>query len=471
MKRKIYIRLTTYFLALMSFTALVGEVNAQPRGGGKPNDRAKKLLAQGNQFFNRKDFRSAINKYAEAIVISPKYSDAHYWKGSAHYLLKEYDETIEDLNAALEQGYTPLKVYEVRWEAHFIKENYDAALSDVEEALRIAPSDNFFILALGNIQRQKGNYQEAITAYNKVLPSDQNNGDIHYFVADSHFRLGEYAEQNLAADKAIKNSTKYPGESYFLLADALEKSKKPIEAIQAYERALNVKPDMMEVYSPLSGLYLSQSRINDAIATIKKGTKLFPKNGEMFINLTWYYSLADRHAEAVNVGVEATRLAPDNHVAHTNLCRAYNDMKQYSQAESECNKALKLQPDDGETYLYLARVNYSQNKKEIAKQYYKKAVSGLLKYTRNRPDYSDGWYLLGNAYFYDEEQYDKAIEAYKRSLELNPNFPKALLNLGTMYLLSENLPMALEQYNILLKINPRSAEKLKLLIDKKKPVN
>jgi tetratricopeptide (TPR) repeat protein len=66
-----------------------------------------------------------------------------FGKGNAHHLLSEYDQAIKDLNAALEQGHPPIKVYEVRWEAHYMMKNYDAALSDVEQALRIEPSNNY----------------------------------------------------------------------------------------------------------------------------------------------------------------------------------------------------------------------------------------------------------------------------------------------------------------------------------------
>lgn len=198
MRTKIYNGLTICFLVLTFFSVFIGEVNAQkPRGSQnkKPSEQAKKLAAQGDLFYRQKDYRSAVGKYAEAIVAAPVYSYAHFWKGNAHYLLNEYDQAIEELNAALEQGYAPIKVYEVRWEAHYMKKNYEAALSDVEQALRIEPANNYFILALGNVRRMKGDYQEAITAYNKALPGSRNSGDIYYFIASSYFNLGEHARQ------------------------------------------------------------------------------------------------------------------------------------------------------------------------------------------------------------------------------------------------------------------------------------
>jgi tetratricopeptide (TPR) repeat protein len=69
--------------------------------------------------------------------------------------------------------------------------------------------------------------------------------------------------------------------------------------------------------------------------------------------------------------------------------------------------------------------------------------------------------------YYADQQIDKAIEAYKRSLQLSPNFVKARLNLGYMYLANKNLPMAREQYNVLLKIDQQSADKLKQRMDNK----
>ena len=165
MKKKIFTALAVCFLMLTLFSAFISEINAQPKGSdngrSKPNDRAKKLAAQGDQFFNQKEYRSAINKYAEAIVISPNYPAAHYWKGYAHYYLNEYDAAIEDLDLAYNQGYTKLEVYKVRWYVNFQKQNYDAALNDAQQGLRLEPANANFISALGDIYLSKEDYPKA----------------------------------------------------------------------------------------------------------------------------------------------------------------------------------------------------------------------------------------------------------------------------------------------------------------------
>jgi tetratricopeptide (TPR) repeat protein len=73
--------------------------------------------------------------------------------------------------------------------------------------------------------------------------------------------------------------------------------------------------------------------------------------------------------------------------------------------------------------------------------------------------------LLGNAYYY-AEQFDKAIDAFVKCLQLAPRFARARYNLGVTYAYKKNKAGALEQYNSLLQIDPSYAAKLKIEIDK-----
>ncbi|HSK73681.1 MAG TPA: tetratricopeptide repeat protein, partial [Pyrinomonadaceae bacterium] len=91
MMRKKYLSLLGLILILTAFSAFQFEVNGQSR---RDQNRAKKIAGEGDTLFNRKDYRSAINKYAEAITIYPNFPEAHFWKGYAHYYLNEYDSAV-----------------------------------------------------------------------------------------------------------------------------------------------------------------------------------------------------------------------------------------------------------------------------------------------------------------------------------------------------------------------------------------
>lgn len=465
MRRKLFITIFTSFLILTVGTfAAVSDVHAQPGKRDKqtkPTDKAKKLVSEGNKLFGKKDFRGAIAKYAEAVVLSPNYAEAYFWKGSAYYYLNEYNESGEDLDKAFDLGYSPVSVYKIRWAVNLQREKYEAALNDVQKGLEKEPNNVELSNALGEVLVKKGDYRAAVVPLLKTVQRNPKSGNTHYFLALSYSKTDDHKSQILSATEAIKNSTSFMGESYVLLGDGLVAEGNTKDATDAYKRAINVKPDLPEdFYINLSQLYRSYNNLPDAIDIAQKGLKIHQKSKTLLINLTWYYSLSDRYSEAVGAGQQAVKYAGEDAGAHTNLCRSYNDMGNYPAAVLSCNTALKIKPGDGETFLYLFTANSKLGKKALAADYLKKAVAGLGKYTQDFPTDPDGFYLLGNA-LYNDNQVKKAIEAYKESIRLSPNFMKANYNLGNAFIADEKPDDAQAQYNKLLTLDKNYAGKLK----------
>ena len=80
-------------------------------------------------------------KYAEAVVLVPRNAAAHFWKGYAHYYLKEYPTALTELNLAEEQGHSPVEISKVRWFLHYEAKNYPAAAEAYGKAVQLDPND------------------------------------------------------------------------------------------------------------------------------------------------------------------------------------------------------------------------------------------------------------------------------------------------------------------------------------------
>lgn len=462
MLKKILSKAVAYSLLLAAFSFLSANVDGQSR---KDLRKARQLVEQGNKAFNQRNYRIAIDRYAEAIVLAPKEPAAHYWKGYSHYHLKEYDQALAGMEAALANGYKPVDVYKVRGFLYYEKKDYDAALADIRQGLQSEPDNLMFLKALGEITYAKRSYRESLDAFQKVVLIEPNNPEVYYNIALVQSNLGNVQGQASAAEEAVKRHTRFLGEALYLMGDAYQKLRKPTEAADAFQKSLAAKPDNYDAYTRLAAIYRDQSRFNDAVDVSKRALRAFPGDGNLYTNISWYYSLADRHEEAVQSAQAAVKLLPGQYLGYTNLCRAYNDTNQYQMAVTACNNALRLNPNDGETKYYLGRSYDFLKKSDEATKYYDAAVTGLVEYTRANPEYSDGFYLLGNAYFADN-QVDKAIEAYAKCLELSPDFVKARFNLGLMHLQKKNKTGALEQYNSLMSLDQSLAARLKTEIDK-----
>ncbi len=463
MKRKIIFSFVYFCLLLSAFFSLPADANGQNKNQTK---QAAKLVAEADAVFRQKDFRAAIDKYTGAIALIPSLSKAHFGKGNAHIQLNEYDQAISEMDAALAGGYKPLDVYKIRWSLHFKKKNYDLALQDAQKVLQLEPKNSDLNIAIGEIQLARGSYREALDVFQKSVQLDPNNADTYYYIASAYEGLGNTEQQTASATEAVKRNTKYLGESYFLIAEALRKDKKNAEAVEFYQKAIGAKPEIYAAYHNLSDIYRTQNQLKEAIEITKKGLQVFPEDGNLYVDLARYYSLFNQNFEAIPAAQKAVKLHPEQSSGYAILCRAYNETKQYQPALEACNSALKINPNDGETNVYLGFTHLSLNKDEAAKDYFKKAVEKMLAFTKANPDYFDGFYSLGNAYYY-VEQTQNAIEAYLKTLQLNPNFTRARFNLGLAYFVNGNLPAAREQYTILLKTNKDLADKLKQTIDKK----
>ena len=460
MKRNVFIGFITALFLLSVFSFAPNETMAQPK-------KAKKLVTEGGKFFDQQNYQSAIDKYAQAIVIHPNYPYAYFRKGVAHFYLKQYDPAAQDLSMALSQGYKPVsEIYKFRAYAYLDSQNYDAALGDMQQLIKLEPANVNYILSLGEIYINKEDWENALTTFKRASQLDARNGNIDYFMAVSYNRLGNIPAQGTAAAAALQKGTKFVGEAHYLYGTAQLAARNSLEAMQSLERAVTAKPDIYPAYALLSELYRGQGRFTDAINITRKGLEIYPNDGGLYINLTWYYSLADKYDEAVEAGLKAVANSPDQSIGYTNLCRAYNDIREYNKAVETCKKALEIAPNDGETNFYIGRSYSFLNRKDLSAKHYEKAVSGLIQFTRENPDYSDGFYLLGNAYV-SNNQREKAIEAYQRCLELSPRFAKARFNLGYIYFLEGNQAAANEQYQELRKFDAVTAEKLKQAMQKK----
>ena len=456
--KKIFLKCTTFFLILMSFSAFVVSVSAQDKKNLK---KAQKFVKDGDESFKNKNYQGAVANYSQAIDLVKDYPYAHFWKGNAYYYLQQYQPALEELNKAYDQKYTPLiNIYRVRWFVNYSLKNYDQALSDLKQAAQIEPENIQFKVGLADTYYAKGSYQDALSIYNKIIGKVPNNGNTYYNIADANYKLGDLSKSKDAAEKAIQNGSQYMAEANILIGKTYQKERKYAEAANYYEKSLKLKKDNYDLYRSLSDVYRNMNRFDEAVQITKRALEEFPRDGNLYTDLSWYYSLADRNGNAVGSSQIAISLLPNQYQGYTYLCRAYNDLKEYSKAIAACNDALKLNPEDGETNFYIGRAYEFSGKPEVAVKYYKQAVTGLIAYTEKYPDFADGYYLLGNAYF-STGMKDKAIESYLKSLEFSPKFKKARYNLGYVYIQNGDLNSAETQYTALLELDKDLAKTLK----------
>ena len=107
--------------------------------------RAEAKKTEGNEALKVKDYKRAFELYSEAIqLVGGAGPSAHIYyanRAAARCHLHEYDEAVDDCEAAISLNSTYAKAYSRLGFAHFYLEDYEAAVEAYEKALRLDPNN------------------------------------------------------------------------------------------------------------------------------------------------------------------------------------------------------------------------------------------------------------------------------------------------------------------------------------------
>ena len=81
-------------------------------------------------------------------------------------------------------------------------------------------------------------------------------------------------------------------------------------------------------------------------------------------------------------------------------------------------------------------------------------IAGLEAETQKNPQNVQGWIQLGNSYF-DTDQYEKSIQAYRKALDLDPNNPNVWTDMGVMYRRNGQPQEAIKAFDQAAKVDPK----------------
>jgi len=106
----------------------------------------------GRTYLEKGDRSKALNTFSRAVKIDPDYPMAHFFLGKLHYLMRDYDDAISELNifkekmkpllaANKENTRTYIECLYYIGEVYFTLERYDESRIETEEILRIDPKE------------------------------------------------------------------------------------------------------------------------------------------------------------------------------------------------------------------------------------------------------------------------------------------------------------------------------------------
>lgn len=281
---------------------------------------------------------------------------------------------------------------------------------------------------------ENGDLNSAENIYRQILETAPNNADVLNL-------MGLIAQARGLHDQACtwfyKASKEAPSSAhiYFNMGFSLFNDNKPYEAIESFQKAISINPDMKEAYNYLAEVYRFLGEKEKAEQTFREALNLDPNYLDARINLAVLQKNVSELEDIVNE-------SPDNAMAVYYLSRLYNDEKAYSFLACHAFEVYDIQLRLGELALTFAP--------DKAENFFKNALS-------LNPSSVEARINLGN-FATKRCDWDEAEKLFRRAIELDKNSFEAHAGYAQMLHLSNRKAEALEEYRAAVLLNPESPE-------------
>ena len=211
----------------------------------------------------------------------------------------------------------------------------------------------------------------------------------------------------------------------------------------------------------LIGRYSSQAQKAASSGDLKRAEELYmwalalnPNSAELHAKLAGVYVARDEIEKAIDEFQRSLTLDPTNVPNRNYLGFLYEKLGKYRRAAEEYESALEVDPKNLYALIHLG-LAYRQQRRLLEAEAVLKTAANLDPECRN-PDSQNLYNYLGLVY-QDMGKYEKAIEAYKKSIRISPNDTWAHNQLGSLYEALGRLYEAQMEFLETLKYDPQNA--------------
>lgn len=324
------------------------------------------------------DLQAAKTEFLAALKLDPENSGAHF--GLAQVLVLE--GSLEDARKEFESvvaldSHVP-KLFTEYGRLLWSLKDLDAATKALEQAKEADPRDVLATWSLGAVLYDAGKLQEALKNLEASL-TIQPEGEAYFYKAKIHYDKRDNNQAIDAIKAALERSSMNP-QYHNLRGHIMYQAGKFVDAVDAWQTAVKIKPDYADAIEALGRGYQEQGNWTLAIEAFEKALAVDPKRKRLL----------------VNVG--------------DCLLNGQND---YDRTIKKYEEALKADPSFVDVYYKIGRCYDSKGKTEKAIQYYKQAIA-------KDPKASEAWRFLGYCY---KEQGRKAesCKSFQKYLEVAPD--------------------------------------------------
>ncbi len=433
------IRILAGSLFVISLAAL------QPGCGGDrrwttDSQEAVQWVETGVQQWQRFNYADALKSLDKAVAADSMFAIAwgrialvHLWAGNLPDARSAISRAVGlSGNATLrEQRLIRLWSYRISEQR-----GLEAALAD--SLIRLYPEETEVYLFRGQGYELERNYEAAVRLYSQGVEKDTGFALGIMSLGYTYSILGEPEKAVFYMQRYMRMAPQEP-DPLASYGDILVRSGRYDEALDQYQKALQIKPDYWYAIREIGSVYLIKGRLRDAERQYEEAVRLLPANVQTEAGMLRVKGIAElqrgRYEEAIAF-FRASREIDSSYVGVTGgLTVALGKLRRFAEGW-EVVDSLRAELDRRDLtdthlmqgyHLVRARLLTEEGKFDEAEAECREAMETSSPFTRVSV------YIYLARVLRARGAWERAIDAIENALAINPQAPEALLTLALIY--------------------------------------
>jgi superkiller protein 3 len=364
---------------------------------------------------------------------------AHYHLGTIYAeqgmldkALSEWKEVIEIDERNVFAHYSIAKVYAQ-------KELLDASLMHLRKADRYNTNRSIKLIhqTMARVLMLKGQYEESIERWEKVIEIDKEDVDAHHQLAMLHLHLNNMEKALDYCNKEIALGSNDPSIFYNAGLAALGMNDYD-EAIKQFKKAMKRGLDDTNLKTNLGEAYARNGQPDEALNMWKQALKEDKTNYHASFNIGIIYFDNKLYKRAIEEWERTLEINPDYLPALVTRASAYLNLEKYEKAYKSITKAKQLDPDNDIIRINLAEILLYMDKPEEALE---EAQNAAVKNNK-----SPLGFLLSACAYCQMDNFVQGALALEQSYEVNSQIFELTASLITKVLSKKNIKNVIEQF-------------------------
>ena len=312
------------------------------------------------------EHHNSLSAYKKAIKLLDKENCEDIYNSMAveYMMLRDFERALHYFKKGLKASPDIAEQYAEMTNCYFFLDRPDEAIEFFQGEVDNNPYSLTAWMTLGNCYLRLHLLEKAVEQYEYAMAIDQHFPSAYVNIATIYNELDRYQDSIDIIEEAFRNKVQKPI-LYCLYGEALAKTGNKLEAINNFNKAIELDENIAEAYAGLGFIFCEENNHKSAIKFLKRAHQLMPYNTDYIFVLVEEHNKTEDFKTSLKYLKEIEELAPYDVNLYIAYMEVYILLDDIRNAIRYIEKGLKLLGRQAPLLYRLAFINFVEEDYEL----------------------------------------------------------------------------------------------------------